>query len=435
MKYLTSPIIFGNNIYDRYIEVNVPCIYDLMINHENDNPHPFYDLVNVLPNQSVKMYFGYIMDDDVTIKQMDYEPSELLLKKGVSLPVNCTYTFDSILKGKIPTKKINSDNIGVYIAESPDLPYIEFYATWKDMPLTKDIVWKFNKGITLYNQSLVKRDHVYEIDDDYQVEYNMRKWVVMHEIKCSFCKADKVLKEETYTMSQVFVNDTDDTKFKYRPLIFDERLGMDVDNIQVVYTMRLVNVDDKVQFLKVGTLGISDKSVTKYYAKGTSLGFSDTRPFKVYNKIVESSTPVTISNPSGVQTTKYVKVYYNSSNITLYDGVNNYVPYSYVLNMSQLPKTYKFVFRNVTSDGKYNSVDLSNGIYKLVYKDAGGNINQIEPTYSNNMNLYLGEVEFDFTSAHVNKLMAVMDNNRKMSIVSCAENGYMTSMYDFSYTI
>ena len=434
-KYLSSPIIFGNSIYDRYIEVKVPCIYDLMTNNGGKNTHPFYDFINVIDNQTLKMQFGYIMDDDVNVSQIDYEPSALMFKSGTSMPVNCEYSHDSILKGTIPTKKINSDNIGVYIAESPDMPYIEFYGTWNDQPLTKDIVWRFNKGIVLYDQSLVRREGAYEIEDDYQVEYNMRKWVAMHEIKCSFCQNDIVLKEETYSMSQIFVNDTDEVKFKYRPLIFDERLGMDVNHIQIVYTMRLINVDDKVQFLKIGTMSISDKDVTKYYAKGTSLGFSDTRPFKVYNKIVESSTPVNVSNGNGTQTTKYVKVYYNSSNITLYDNNNSYVPYSYTLNMSQVPKVYKFTFRNSTSDGKYSYLDLSNGSYKLVFNDASGNIIQIEPTYSNNMNLYLGELEFDITSVHVNKLMNVLEGDRKMSIVSSSDNGYMTSMYEFMYQI
>ena len=434
-KYLSAPIIFGNNIYDRYIEVKIPCVYDLMINNDGKNPHPFYNLVNVIDQQSIKMQFGYIMDDDVSITHIDYDPSELVFKSGVDMPVNCEFSHDSILKGTIPSKKINSDNIGVYIAESPDMPYIEFYGTWNGEPLNKAIVSQFNKGIVLYNQSLVRRDSVYEVDNDYQAEYNMRKWVAMHEIKCSFCQDDKVLKEETYSMSQIFVNDSDETKFKYRPLIFDERLGMDVNHIQITYTMRLVNVDDKVQFLKTGTMSISDKSVTKYYAKGTSLGFSDTRPFKVYNKVIENATPINVNHSSGKQTTKYVKVYYNSSNITLYDGGTSYVPYSYTLEMSQVPKVYKFTFRNTTSDGKYTHIDLSNGSYKLMFRDVAGNVIQIVPTYSNNMNLYLGELEFEITSDHIGKLMGVVEGNKKMSIVSSGENGYMTSLYDFMYNI
>ena len=432
-SYLTNPIIFGNNIYDRYIEVNVPCIYDMMFN-ENESDSDFFKDIKILDRQSVKMQFSYIMEDGVDITDLDIDTTDLVtMEKITTRPVNCTFSFDSILKGTIPTESINSDNIGVYVAESPDLPYIEFYGTWKDQPLTKQIVHKFNKGIVLYDTSLVKRDYLYEVDDDYQAEYNMRKWVAMHEIKCYFCQDDKVLKEETYQMSQIFVNDTDETKFNYRPLIFDERLAMDVNMIKVVYTMRLINVDDKVQFLKSGTLSIVG-DVHKYYAKGSTLGFSDIRPFKVYNKIVESTQPVSVSNnTSKKQMTKYVKVYYDASNITLYNNGDDYVPYTYTLTVSQLPKVYKFVFRNSNSDGKYSYIDLSNGSYKLMFRDAGGNMVTVDPTYSNNMNLYLGELEFEFTSVIVNKIFNVPEGNRKMSIVSYGDNGYMSSMYDFLF--
>lgn len=435
MKYLTSPIIFGNNIYDRYIEINVPCVYDLVKNRQDKDHHELYDLLNIVSDQSIKMQFGYIMDDDVTVETIQYDPVQIALHQTISTPVNCTFSFDSVLKGSIPTKSINSDNIGVYIAESPDLPYIEFYGTWNDMPLTKDIVSQFNKNIMLYNNSMVRRENAYEVDNDYQVGYDMRQWVAMHELKCSFCKEDIVLKEETYSMSQIFVSDNDEVKFKYRPLIFDERLGMDVDYIQVIYTMRFVNVNDKVQFMKVGSLVVTPQNISKYYAKGTSLGFSDTRPFRVYNKIIESSSVPVKHTEGSRQLTKYVKVYYDSSNITLYDGSNNYTPYTYTLNMSQVPKVYKFVFRNATVDGKYSNIDLSNGSYKLAFKDASGNDYVIEPTYSNNMNLYLGELEFEFTNVHINKLMNISENDAKMSIVSCGDNGYVTSMYDFMFKI
>ena len=435
-SYLSSPIIFGNNIYDRYIEVKLPCIYDMMVNNNSDvTIHEFYNDINVIDRQTVKLQFTYIMEDDVTVSDVEVDTVELVKKTITSRPVNCLYSNDSILKGTIPTENINSDNIGVYIAESPDLPYIEFYGTWKDQPLTKDIVHRFNRGIVLYDKSLVMRDYTYEVDDDYKVEYNLRKWVAMHEIKCYFCNNDNILKEETYSMSQIFVNDEDDVKFYYRPLIFDERLSMDVNHIKIVYNMRLVNVDDKVQFLKTATLAIEENNTMKYYAKGTTLGFSDTRPIKVYNKIMEGVQPVNVKQNSTKQTTKYVKVYYDSSNVTLYENGTGYVPYSYILNMSQLSKTYKFIFRNTTGDGKYSMIDLSNGSYKLAFKDNGGNMVTIEPTYSNNMNLYLGELEFEITTGHVDKLQNVQEGDRKMSIVSYGENGYMSSMYDFMYKI
>lgn len=435
VSYLTSPIILGNDIYDRYIEISLPAIYDLMYRENADVVHEFYSYVNVRHNQTLKLQFSYFMDDDVEIKDIDVPLSFLLRRDLPTRPVNCSFTKDSTVKGTVPVNAINSDNLGVYISECPDLPYIEFYGTWKDAPLTKEIVWKFNKGILLYDTKLVKRPSAYEIGEDYQAEYDMKKWVAMHEIKCNFCKEDKVLKTESYNMSQLFVDDADPTRFHYRPLIFDERLATEVDVIQVVYTMRFVNVEDKVQFVKMGTLSLYG-DMSKYYAKGSNLRISDTKPFKVYNKIVENVQNVpSVATHNVTPQTKYVKVYYNSTDVTLYDNDVNYVPYTYTLNMSQVPKVYKFVFKKSVSGGKYVHMDLTNGYYKLMFRDAGGNVITIDPTYSSNMNMYLGELEFEVNSANVNRLMNVGESDRKMSIVSYGDNGYMSSMYDFMYSI
>ena len=433
ISYLTSPIIFGDDVYDRYIEINLPAVYDIMYHEQN---HDFYRDMAVKDNQTLKLQFSYIMDDDIQVKNINIPLTQIIRGSAAARPVNGFFTKDSTLKGTIPVNAINSDNLGVYISECPDLPYIEFYATWKDEPLTKDIVWKFNKGIVLYDKSLVRGVVNYEVSDDYSPEYNMRKWVAMHEIKCNFCKDDKVLKEETYSMSQIFVNDMDQVKFYYRPLIFDEQLCTEVNVIQVVYTMRFVNVDDKVQFVKIGTISLYD-NMSKYYAKGSTLRISDTKPFRIYNKIVDNvqSLPVNGANISNNQQTKYVKVYYDTSNITLYDNGANYVPYTYTLNMSQVPKVYKFIFRKSVSGGKYSYMDLTNGYYKLMFRDSAGNTITIDPTHSSNMNMYLGELEFEINAANVNRLMNVNYNDRKMSIISYGDNGYMSSLYDFMYNI
>jgi hypothetical protein len=58
----------------------------------------------------------------------------------------------------------------------------------------------------------------------------------------------------------------------------------------------------------------------------------------------------------------------------------------------------------------------------------------IDPTYSENMNVYVGELEYNFSAAMVNKMLAVDEGNRKMSIVTYNEDGSVSSMFDFMYT-
>ena len=65
------------------------------------------------------------------------------------------FTRSSVLNGIIPRVDLNSDNLGAYISECHDMPYLIFYATWRDKPLTAHTVWSFNKGIRLYDRSLI----------------------------------------------------------------------------------------------------------------------------------------------------------------------------------------------------------------------------------------------------------------------------------------
>lgn len=80
-------------------------------------------------------------------------------------------------------------------------------------------------------------------------------------------------------------------------------------------------------------------------------------------------------------------------------------------------------------------MDLTSGYYKLLFKDATGSDIVIEPTYSGNMNLYLGELEFNFSSNTINKMMALSEKDRKMSIVVYNDDSSVSSMFDFNFSI
>lgn len=442
MNYLPSPILLGNDIYDRYIEISVPCWKDLYDNRDIVNTDPDYN--PYLPNYlylddaySLRVSFAIVLDDDVTIVPIEYDIPIIINNADVTGDyVNVSYARSSTLKGVIPHDNMNSDNLGCYIAEVPGKPYIQFYATWRDKPLTSSTVWRFNKGIRLYDTShIIRPNGGYEIDDDYEVEHDERKWMAMHEIKMSFLRNSTVIKEETYSMNQIFISENDPSVFYYRPIIFDESNGIFVDNINIVYTMRFVNSNDKVQFVKVASLSITG-NMGKYYAMGTNLSVTDMSPYRVYNKIVENNGTVINNNGSPIQTTKYVKVYYNSTDVVMTDNGGNLVSsFDYNLNMSQAPKTYKFVFKTKKVDGRYTFVDFSDGYYKLMFKDSGGNTVLVEPTYSTNMNPILGELEFNITNAHIKKITNVEGDKRKMSVVSYGEDGTVSSLFDFTYTI
>ena len=439
-KYSINPTMFGNNIYDRYIEVNVACVWDLIQNRYNHEHYDteFFETLNIKDDTQIRLSFAYITEEDKSTRILDLnEYTETDVEKFPTIDTDhvvLDFTRSSVLNGTIPRVDLNSDNLGAYISECSDMPYLIFYATWRDKPLTAQTVWSFNKGIRLYDRSLIRDDYDDEVGNDYYPEYDMKKWIVIHEIKCSFCMDDHVVKDETYSMTQIFVNDTDPDKFYYRPIIFDETSGLYINNVQIVYTMRLVNTHDKIQFVKVSTMSMYG-NMSKYYAKGTSLRIADLTPYKIYNKIIEHKHE-NVNSANNVQKTKFVKVFYSSTDVVL-DDQGNVVngEYNYTLSVSQAPKSYKFVFKSLGSDGKYSYMDMSNGYYKLMFKDDGMGTNLIDPTFSTNMNLYFGELEFNFNMTMINKMSAVSEENRKMSIVAYNEDGSVSSMFDFLYTI
>lgn len=439
IKYLPSPILLGNDVYDRYIEVNVPSVYDLITQRTEPVHHAICEALSIKNNTVIKLMFSTVDENDTTLSQMEYSVGDFAggdtTQQGITAEnVNLTYSKSVTVKGSVPTENINSDNLGCYISEVPNRPYIQFYATWRDNPLTKDIVYRFNKGIRLYDQSYVRRNAEYEVDEDYEVEHSERKWVAMHEIKLSFCMGSTVIKQEVYSMNQIFVSDTDPSVFYYRPMIFDTAAGLYIDNIQIVYTMRFVNTDDNVQFIKVASVALTG-NMGKYYAMGTNLSKSDLTPYKVFNKIIENR-PADIPGGSNSPMTKYVRVFYNSTDVILDEnGESTYRNNTYTLSVSQAPKSYKFVFKNIGTDGKYKYMDLTDGYYNLMFKDNGGATVLIEPTYSANMNMYLGELEFNISSGNITKMSSVDDQNRKMSIVAYNEDGSVSSMFDFKYTM
>lgn len=450
VKFMTKPIIFGSFIYDKYIEINVPSLAGIeaagelesVINDpQNDiSYNNIKDLLNINPNSNIRLMFSYIDEENKELTYLEYTIDERINKNPNNKNVLCQFARTSTIKGSIPTQHIQSDNLGVYIAINPDYPYIEFYGTWKNMPLNYETVQSFNNVISLYDNSLIRRETTYTVDEDYEVKYDMRKWVVLHEIECLFLNTNReIVKEENYSLSQLFTSPENEiTKFYYRPIFFDEHENYDLNELTIVlhYNMRLMNIEDSVQFLKKGSLTLTNENsdISRFWGKGAKLPFADTLSYKVYNKIVESKQVVAnASNVLGPQT-KYVKVFYNVSNITLSVNQGDMASGNYTLIISKAPRNYKFIFKQEDINGNKKYVDLTDSYYKLYAKDNNGNDIIIDPTYSANMNLMLGELEFNISSNNINKLYNVAPADRYISIVAYNNDNSVSSLYDMRYT-
>jgi hypothetical protein len=81
-----------------------------------------------------------------------------------------------------------------------------------------------------------------------------------------------------------------------------------------------------------------------------------------------------------------------------------------------------------------NYVDMTDAYYKLYARDINKKEIVIEPTYSNNMNLVLGELEFNISSSNLSRLKEVPVTERNISIVVYNADNSVSSMYDMKYT-
>lgn len=458
IKYLTEPVIFGSTIYDRYISINVPSLRDIwnpatVSNTDVNNPN---SILHIRENAPIHIMMASI-EDDYKFSRLTTKTENTLrdtvndntVNDKTNTLVNCEFSRTSNLNGAIPSETITSDRLGTYIAVNDDYNCIEYCMTWQDSygnvkPLTKETVSLFNNSISLYDRSLIKTESVYEVNDDYDVNDNLgiKNWVILHKITLTYIDNDMgVNKTETYTMTQTFEAPEAESVFYYRPFITNPELIENISVIAVEYSARLMNTRDMVQFLNEATLNIGPTELYKYYYNNAKIMIGDSNtdvfasitPYKIYNKIVESKQELN-NNSNLIGKTKYIKVFYNSTDVVLEstDGMY-YTSGNIELTLSPAPKNYKFVIKYRKSDSVYDYMDLSDGYYKLYTKDAANNDIVIEPTYSSNMNLLLGELEFSIDTKTLNKLMSVDSKLRRMSIVSYNNDNSVSSLFDFTY--
>jgi hypothetical protein len=454
-QWISEPVIFASAVYDKYISIKVPCLADIWMNTDNSNVGTVSidKILSIQPNAPLHIMVSSIEEGDYEISNINSDSKNTLrgiirdamtnrFSDKLNTEVNCEFFRTSTLNGAIPTERLISDNLGIYIAKNPDYKCIEFCMTWKDnygkvKPLTYDIVSLFNGPITLYDRKLIKEESVYEIDDNYTVDNSLsiKNWVILHKLKLSYIKAgsDEVIKEESYSLTQTFVKPDQESIFYYRPFLNDINAVENCGTIIIEYSTHFMNTRDLVQFYNTGSLSIDPLDVKNYYLLDTELNTEYLAPYKVYNKIIEQKHSMSKTlNP--VNKIKYVKVFYDSTDIVL-EGSNGtyYTTGQVVLTLSPVSKNYKFVIKNRKQDGVYDYMDLSDGYYKLYAKDNNNNDIIIEPTYSSNMNLLFGELEFNITAKNINKLMNVDPANRKMSIVMYNEDNSVSSLFDFKY--
>jgi len=115
---------------------------------------------------------------------------------------------------------------------------------------------------------------------------------------------------------------------------------------------------------------------------------------------------------TGRETNKYIKVFVDTTTITLNAFNEIYPQGTGPLFLKSNDSVYKFKFEKFDNNNNRINVDLSGAYnYALTFSLSDNTKIEVSPTYSTNMNTTIGEIEFKLSSDQINKLLAQTNNN------------------------
>jgi len=393
LKFASNTLLLGNRFYDKYVEFKIPSIENL---GGGVNPG-IEQALNIKTLSDVFITYS-------TIPEMDVD----------------TYIISEAISLQLPVSSA-ADDFNCLIAESTSGDFIEFYATFRN-EIIGEYMGEIESGVIPLYTSSNPNDAYQEFDDVYGAGSN--KWVLMHELYVyeQFPGANLLTQKYVFTQEDNFMNPN-----YFRPVL----KNADIDaSYTIKYVCRLMNRMDGTQIIRVASFASTDPK--KYGLYFTRINVDNYIPYKVFNRLAAESSP----NLTGAQNqkTKYVKVFYDSTQVML--NMNNEVlpQGTGPLFIRQADGTYLFKFDKVDTNAGNQSVnvDLSGAYnYALIFVLDDQTKIEIGPTFSTNMNTTLGELEFKILESQAQKLL--QQTNNSYSIVVKNPDGTQYTFYEGVY--
>ena len=395
IKFAVEPLFLGNRFYDKYVEFKVPSIQHL----GDTKTEAIETSLDIKPLSDVYIQYS-------TIPEID----------------NYRYVISEKIQLQLPVES-NADKFNCYIAESTAGDYIEYYATWNDI-IIGEYMGDIESGRIPLFTSNNPNDNYEQFIEEYGTE--SAKWVLIHEIQVY-----EQIPPSTTLMTQRF-QFTQDGNFmspnKFRPIILNADIA---STYSIDYICRLMNRMDGSQIIRKASFSSNDPK--KYGRTFTRINIDNYIPYKVFNRI--PGEVANIVSGSGPQKTKYVKIFYDTTNVVL--NMNNEVlpQGTGPLFLKDGDSTYKFKFERLnenTDPIQRENVDLA-GVYNYALSFILDDKTKIEvsPTYSTNMNTTLGELEFKLMSDQISKLLSQANN--AYSIIIKNSDGTQYIFYEGLY--
>lgn len=397
-KFSLNTLFLGNKFYDKYVEFKIPSIRNL----GNDNTSDLAQELNIKALSDVYISYSTLP----TIQQGDATTDNI-------------FNLVEVVDLQLPVTS-NADRFNVFIAEATDGDYIEYYGTFDDQ-IIGQFMGEIESGrIPLYTSNN-PNDNYQEFSEIYGTE--AAKWVIIHELFVyeHFGSSSILTQRFSFTQDSNF-----NLSNKFRPVL----QNADIDSsFTIQYVCRLSNRMDGSQIIRRASF--SSTNPKKYGLRFTRINVDNIIPYRVYNRIEDTQPEIMQSGLT--PKTKYVKVYYDTTNVVYNQNNEIYTQGTGTLYLRSSDSVYKFKFErlNENSNNREN-VDLSGGYnYGLLFVLDDDTKIEVPPTYSTNMNTTIGEIEFRLLKTQVDQLLK--QNKRNFSIIVKNPDGTSYNFYEGQY--
>jgi hypothetical protein len=426
LLYTTRPLIIGNTMYDRYIDIIVPSIKNM--------DEAFY----TSPNQAntfasqITNGVGLVKNNPITVNLF-----ECTLGPALTTEVESYTTFDITQAYSAQISQANDfDLVGAQIREAVDGDYLEFFATW-NQGFPEEFI-----GI-LENRS-------------------GQSWIIFHQLTIFEQIGSSFVKSGDAT----FFQETNfDEPLIYRPILknANEAVSMAVD-----YSVRLVNRVTNEQIIRTASLTVVNPN--KYGKSLLKLDLADKpNSYKISNVIIKKLTdsvqvysdpamvgPAPVTQPVAPATpdplppavitntvTQYVPVFYSRNSIAVSpknqlvrSGKTSELTFGQgLLSIAVTPfdNTFKFQVKTESTNTargtvSFSTMDLTQFTgFELVFGSASSKISVPSVTDQSQVDSSIGEILFKVDATVSSKIQTLDDP--KFYIVTVGKDGSRSALY------
>jgi hypothetical protein len=380
IQFNTTPLFLGDRLYDRYIEVKVPSLYDVNQDFWNSPT-----ATNTIGYNYTFNNVGFLQNSQIYANLYEIDSSEVL-NGNLYL-----YTGNSYKTAFNPAD--NYSQLGLVIQENSEYDYIEYYPTWNGAFLETYI------------------NDLNSVGGD---------WVVINQIELYEQVGTGLRKTANMTMLQ---DSNFDQPGIYRPVILNSSIAF---SYTIDYTMRFFNRVNNTEIIRKSSYTSTDvKKYGKQLDKINVLqGFT---PVKAYNRIVkmeQDQAEKFLDSPKEVITQKIVTPVYYDKNMISVDSTSNlsatlgesvWPQGTNTIFLSAFDNMIKFKLFTKSVDKNQNvSLDLSSFINNVAISFDTTDTNRLYiPAYIdiNLANPAMGEVAFKIDPDSAVKILASTSKN------------------------